>query len=743
MSGLSKAFSPRSARNRPRRRRTLSVPPVRLPHFEPLEDRTLLATFFVNSTADAVNPPPGFTTLRSAVVDANALFGDDTINLPAGTYSLSLAGRGDDDAETGDLDIRGNLTICGAGAGTTIINASLLDRVFHVFAGITLDLRDVTVTGGRALTVQGPPPEYKIDFGIGGGILNDGGWLTVNNSTISGNSSESSTGGEWNGGGGIWSTGTVMITNSTISDNSGGGVQGGGGIKQMGGSLTVSNSTFSGNVAIYGFAIWNSGVLSVTDSTFPANRTGTVWGGGGTLYNKGTATITNSTISSGDSAGNAGGIYNYSGTATISNCTMSGNSAGKGDGGAIYNLSTATITNSTISGNSADTYGGGIASYGTLTITDSTITGNSAGGYGGGISKDYSSGTINVGSTIIAGNTGAYGDPDVRSSFISQGHNLIGDLGSATGFTNGVNGDQVGGGGNPVIDPLLGPLQDNGGPTLTHALLPGSPAIDAGDPNFTPPPEFDQRGDGFPRVIDGNYDGTARIDIGAFEAPQPLYEPVKLLNPVGSPDCPRGGLYRITWSGGDGRSRVTMWCLGPKGWRAPALNLPGTDRACDWNTAGASPGWYHFVCEEQRDGQRRLSRCPGWLRLIEPGAAGAGTSMGMGAMEIAPTASCADLGVADGIEEPAGGGHNGNTVAAGLTPIGTVTLLGNAGGPNQDPSEGTGPAEVRPRPVVSEDEGQPLYGVDGVLLGRDGLGSGISNGSGRDEITALTVLPNA
>jgi hypothetical protein len=111
-------------------------------------------------------------------------------------------------------------------------------------------------------------------------------------------------------------------------------------------------------------------------------------------------------------------------------------------------------------------------------------------------------------------------------------------------------------------------------------------------------------------------------------------------------------------------------------------------------------------------------------------------------MDVAAAASFADLPLADGIEEPAGGGREDHAVAAELTPIGTATLLSNAVGPNQDPSEGTGPAEVRPRAVVSEDEGQPPYGVDAILLGEDGLRTGISDGSGGDELAALTVLLN-
>src|SRR5262249_52070792 len=107
--------------------------------------------------------------------------------------------------------------------------------------------------------------------------------------------------------------------------------------------------------------------------------------------------------------------------------------------------------------------------------------------------------TLTARNTIIAGNT-APTAPDLSGSLGSQGHNLIGNTEGGSGFheTDLLN-----------VNPLLGPLQDNGGPTLTHALLPGSPAIDGGDP--TDAPEWDQRGEGFYRVVGKN------IDIGAYE----------------------------------------------------------------------------------------------------------------------------------------------------------------------------------------------------------------------------------
>jgi predicted outer membrane repeat protein len=172
-------------------------------------------------------------------------------------------------------------------------------------------------------------------------------------------------------------------------------------------------------------------------------------------------------------------------------------------GGGIYG--SATVENSTISGNSAGTSGGGIYNNSSLDVTLSTITGNSAPS-GGGI---YNVGSVEVSNTIL--NAGASGENIFNDggTVTSEGYNLSSDDGG--GYLNGP-GDQIN------TDPLLGPLQDNGGPTFTHALLPGSPAINAGDPSFTPPPYYDQRGPLFRRVF------NRRIDIGSFET-QPTPPP--------------------------------------------------------------------------------------------------------------------------------------------------------------------------------------------------------------------------
>src|SRR5207302_10056039 len=195
--------------------------------------------------------------------------------------------------------------------------------------------------------------------------------------------------------------------------------------------------------------------------------------------------------------------------------TISGNLSS--NGGAVYNSGggTLTITNSTVSGNSASS-GGGIFNIAAFAITNSTFSGNSA-QLGGGI---FSTETVEIVNTIL--NAGKSGANIVNSggTVTSHGYNLSNDDGG--GFPIGP-ADQVN------TNPLLGPPQDNGGPTFTHALLPGSPAIDTGDPNFTPPPFYDQRGPGFNRVVNG------RIDKGSFEVQSSTGTPTPTASPTSTP----------------------------------------------------------------------------------------------------------------------------------------------------------------------------------------------------------------
>jgi hypothetical protein len=266
-------------------------------------------------------------------------------------------------------------------------------------------------------------------------------------------------------------------------------------------NLTITGCSIAGNHASSrGGGIFNEGTATVIDSTLADN-----WGGfaGGGIFNGGNLEVINSTISGNGTATYSGGVYNNgSGMATILGSTLTDNYGYYG--GAIYNRNgTMTITNSTLSGNTAGWFGGGMGNTGTAAVTSSTFTGNSA-IYGGGI---MNIGNLDLNSNLIAGNT-AGDSADVIGLVTIGAYNLVGT--GADGLVNGVDGNQVGSSGGP-INPLLGPLQDNGGPTLTHALLPGSPAINAGDSGFMPPPDFDQRGAPFTRVSGG------RIDIGAFE----------------------------------------------------------------------------------------------------------------------------------------------------------------------------------------------------------------------------------
>ena len=188
----------------------------------------------------------------------------------------------------------------------------------------------------------------------------------------------------------------------------------------------------------------------------------------------------------------------------VVNSTISGNSAGDSGGGIGSYNGEVQVTNSTISGNSAGKIGGGIAGSGSgVQLTNSTISGNSAGSAGGiyYVAGQFG-GTNEISNTIF--NAGALGENIVSNgaTVTSHGYNISSDDGG--GVLNGP-GDQIN------TDPLLGPLGDHGGPTLTHLPLRGSPAIDAGDPNFTPPPFHDQRGPCFDRVF------GRRIDVGSVE----------------------------------------------------------------------------------------------------------------------------------------------------------------------------------------------------------------------------------
>ena len=260
---------------------------------------------------------------------------------------------------------------------------------------------DTTIDGGGVITISG-------GNSVGVFSVNTVVKFIVQNLTIANGSS----------GGGIYNNGgTLTVTNSTFSDNS---APEGGGIYNNSGTLTVTNSTFSGNSAGYpGGGIANGGTLTVTNSTFSGNSAGEAGG----IYNFGLATVTNSTFSGNSVLGGSSGIFN-SGTLTVTNSTFSGNSAVSG-GGSIYNSfsGTVTVTNSTFSGNTASGGGGGIYnnSSGTVTVTNSIVANSTPGGNCAGAVTD---GGHNIDDGTTCGFTGANCATTTGSSFCNTNPKL-------------------------------------------------------------------------------------------------------------------------------------------------------------------------------------------------------------------------------------------------------------------------------------------------------------------------------
>ncbi len=277
--------------------------------------------------------------------------------------------------------------------------------------------------------------------------------------------------------------------------------------------LTISNGSLLNSVVAAAFL--TQALALVINCTVSGNSTdGT--GGGICAESNATLTIDSSTLS-GNYAGDYGGGIANDGTLTINNSTLSGN-RGEFAAGAILNGfngdASLTVSNSTLSGNTTQLHGGGIFNGGQSTISNSTLSGNSGMTAGAIVNR---LGTLDIESTIL--NRGEVG-PNISNdsgTVTSHGYNLSSDDGG--GVLNGP-GDQIN------TNPLLGPLQDNGGPTFTHALLLGSPAIDTGDPNFTPPPFYDQRGPGYPRLVNGRIDkGSFEVQTGGTPTPTPTVTP--------------------------------------------------------------------------------------------------------------------------------------------------------------------------------------------------------------------------
>jgi hypothetical protein len=437
------------------------------------------------------------------------------------------------------------LTDTGAGSGQTgdlrycVTNATSGQDTITFAPGLSGTIRlqgalptlnaSVAIQGPGAgrMTVQGENPSYPYIQGFGictvgsaasvqisgltlagadQAVINDGS-VALNDCTLTNNDN-----------GALSNSGSATVSNCTLSQTALGAAIG------NGGTAIVNDSTLSQNDA---GTIFNSGNLTVNYSTLSGNLfNGTYYGGGavsnsasgGAIFNSGNLTVNNSTLSgnvvdggnayvttsaagattnypSGDGAG--GGIYMQSGTLSINSSTLEGNRANGGAG-------TINARNQTGNG-----LGGGLyISGGTVSINNSTLAGNLATDLGsgsglhdgGGIYNAAGPSALQMYDTILADNSADTAGPDLYGSVTSLGHNLIGNTSGGSGFAAS---DLLN------VNPLLGSLQNNGGPTQTMALLAGSPAIDAGD--NTNAPADDQRGPAFPRVVHGT------IDIGAFE----------------------------------------------------------------------------------------------------------------------------------------------------------------------------------------------------------------------------------
>jgi hypothetical protein len=406
----------------------------------------------------------GAGSLRSAIRQANTAAGADTIQFAAGlTGTIRLT--------SGELTIHDQVNILGPATGRLAVSGNHLSRVFNIDGRATIV--NLSIIEGKALA--------------GGGVLNMG-FLKLNNVVMTDNSAV-------NGG-------------AVLSGGSGGLVR-----------LTVINSKLANNSAF-------------------AN--------GGAVYNgiDSTAFIRNSTITTNQCRGNGAGIYNdHMATMTIVTSTVAHNICRRtglgGAGGGIDNAGTLTILASTIASNLAQLQGGGILSGGALYIFNSTIANNTALGAGiGGISTLLGS-SLSISNSTITGNVDASGvagrpgginfqggalftlnntvvaenfgtsSPDIRATVISGSGNFIGSGDGLVGIADGANGNRVGTVAAP-LDPKLGPLENNGGRTLTRLPRPSSPLINAGFNALVPTGTItDQRG--FRRINFGI------VDIGAVE----------------------------------------------------------------------------------------------------------------------------------------------------------------------------------------------------------------------------------
>ena len=460
--------------------------------------------------------------LPPSVAQATTRFVTNPGDSGTGTLRDTIAASGDGDVITfsvtgkinlssNPLTITRNITINGPGPSQLEVTRQAGNfGIFMINAHSIVSISGITVTNGFGVFAQG------------GAISNvNGSSLTVSNCVFSGNRGAS------DGGGAIDSDSSILkVTNCTFANNT--AANGGGAIQTSFSDTTLASCIFSGNQASGGGgAIDKSGnnPLTVTNCTFSQNST---QGFGGAIYNSvvaggtQTTTVRDSTFTGNTSSAQSGGalsgfFVNY----ILDNCTFANNTASNAGGGIFNQNGALLLTNCTLANNSASQTGGGVHNQGDgsgfagiATVTSCTFSRNAAPN-GGGI---YNTGTNAANSFVQLSNTILY------STGADLGANLVNNGLGTSIASNGYNLSSDGGGGfltaagdQKNANPLLGPLQDNGGPTKTMALLAGSPAQDQGK-NFSGPTATDQRG--LPRTTDlsiPNASGGDGTDIGAVE----------------------------------------------------------------------------------------------------------------------------------------------------------------------------------------------------------------------------------
>jgi len=410
--------------------------------------------------------PGGPCAIRAAVQEANARpeLGPYVVALPPGEYELSIAGDSEDHAASGDVDIRASLDLAGAGQDVVTIRGPNedLDHALEVFPPAVVRVRGVTLRDSA-----------------GGGIKNRLGQLEVADSTIRDNRAHF--------GGGIANDGVFTMTRTVVAHNNGG--QGGGLVLFGESRATIQRSRIEHNGDSQGGGMKVMGTLEMSDSVV-ADNLGS-HGAGIQILGDDPIVIRDTTIVRNHASahpeppwhGYGGGIWNQGTDVTLVNVTVSDN---WGQGGGIFNVGEITLVNSTLAFNGTDSWGAAISNAGVFRVANTVIGPSARGG-----SCD-----------------------DSRARLTSGGHNLDRDGTCMLAAP----GDQR------TVDPLLGPLADNGGATLTHALFASSPAIDAGDDGLCP--LADQRG--APRPA-----GSA-CDIGAFEHGATPGAPTRAITPTPS-----------------------------------------------------------------------------------------------------------------------------------------------------------------------------------------------------------------